>query len=109
MTPACAKACPTESIQFGPLDEMRERAFERLEVLHVAGESSARLYGEDPGDGVGGQGSIFLLLDEPEVYGLPPDPGLDHARPGRRCGARRRARAPRCWPAIAVASFGGRR
>ena len=56
MTPACAKACPTESIQFGPLEEMRERAFERLEVLHVAGESSARLYGEDPGDGVGGAG-----------------------------------------------------
>ena len=104
MTPACAKACPTESIQFGPLDEMRERAFERLEVLQVAGESSARLYGEDPGDGVGGQGSIFLLLDEPEVYGLPPDPVVDHARPrldvarggGRGRGAAgrdRRARA----------------
>ena len=69
-----ARRARRESIQFGPLEEMRERAFERLEVLHVAGESSARLYGEDPGDGVGGQGSIFLLLDEPEVYGLPPDP-----------------------------------
>jgi formate dehydrogenase iron-sulfur subunit len=23
---------------------------------------------------VGGTGSVFLLLDEPEVYGLPPDP-----------------------------------
>ena len=43
-------------------------------MLQVAGESSARLYGEDPGDGMGGEGSIFLLLDEPEVYGLPPDP-----------------------------------
>jgi formate dehydrogenase iron-sulfur subunit len=74
MTPACAQACPTESIQFGPLDELRQRAFERLEVLHVQGEPSARLYGEDPDDGVGGTGSIFLLLDEPEVYGLPPDP-----------------------------------
>src|ERR671935_548801 len=74
MTPACAKACPTESIQFGPLDELRERAFERLEVLQVAGETTARLYGEDPSDRVGGQGSIFLLLDEPQVYGLPPGP-----------------------------------
>src|SRR5919197_518331 len=55
-------------------DTWRHLAFERLEVLHVAGESTARLYGEDPDDGVGGQGSIFLLLDEPEVYGLPPDP-----------------------------------
>ena len=26
MEPACAKACPTDSIQFGPLDELRERA-----------------------------------------------------------------------------------
>jgi formate dehydrogenase iron-sulfur subunit len=34
----------------------------------------ARLYGRDPGDGVGGDGAFFLLLDEPEVYGLPPDP-----------------------------------
>ena len=34
----------------------------------------ARLYLEDPDDGVGGGGAFFLLLDEPEVYGLPPDP-----------------------------------
>ena len=34
----------------------------------------ARLYGRDPDDGVGGDGAFFLLLDEPEVYGLPPDP-----------------------------------
>ena len=39
-----------------------------------AGRSSARLYGEDPEDGIGGAGAFFLLLDEPEVYGLPPDP-----------------------------------
>jgi formate dehydrogenase iron-sulfur subunit len=74
MEPACAKACPTDSIQFGPLDELRERADARLERLHAAGEASARLYGHDPGDGVGGDGAFFLLLDEPEVYGLPPDP-----------------------------------
>ncbi len=73
-TPACAQACPTASIQFGPLDELRERAQERLEVLQVAGEPGAQLYGADPDDGVGGAGSFFLLLDEPEVYGLPPDP-----------------------------------
>ena len=36
--------------------------------------SQARLYGHDPDDGVGGDGAFFLLLDEPEVYGLPPDP-----------------------------------
>jgi formate dehydrogenase iron-sulfur subunit len=74
LTPACAKACPTESIQFGELDELRARAAHRLENLHEQGETSARLYGNSPEDGVGGDGAFFLLLDEPEVYGLPPDP-----------------------------------
>ncbi|MBX6766410.1 MAG: 4Fe-4S dicluster domain-containing protein, partial [Actinomadura rubrobrunea] len=74
MEPACAKACPTDSIQFGPLDELRERAASRVEELHDAGVTEARLYGADPDDGVGGAGAFFLLLDEPEVYGLPPDP-----------------------------------
>jgi formate dehydrogenase iron-sulfur subunit len=74
MTPACAKACPTESIQFGPLDELRDRAAVRLEELHEAGVPEAQLYGADPDNGVGGTGAFFLLLDQPEVYGLPPDP-----------------------------------
>jgi formate dehydrogenase iron-sulfur subunit len=74
MEPACAKACPTDSIQFGPLDELRERAARRVDALHEAGVADARLYGADPHDGVGGDGAFFLLLDEPEVYGLPPDP-----------------------------------
>ncbi|MDP9394388.1 MAG: 4Fe-4S dicluster domain-containing protein [Actinomycetota bacterium] len=74
LEPACAKSCPTNSIQFGPLDELRERAQKRVEALHEAGVPEARLYGENPHDGVGGNGAFFLLLDEPEVYGLPPDP-----------------------------------
>jgi formate dehydrogenase iron-sulfur subunit len=74
LMPACAQACPTESIQFGPLEELRERAALRVEELHARGETRARLYGHDPEDGVGGDGAFFLLLDEPEVYGLPPDP-----------------------------------
>ena len=74
LEPACAKACPTDSIQFGPLDELRERAAQRVEELHARGVTEARLYGHDPNDGVGGDGAFFLLLDEPEVYGLPPDP-----------------------------------
>ncbi|MET8318440.1 4Fe-4S dicluster domain-containing protein [Micromonospora sp. NPDC005189] len=74
MTPACAQACPTESIQYGALDELRERAAVRVATLHERGVPEARLYGHDPNDGVGGDGAFFLLLDEPEVYGLPPDP-----------------------------------
>jgi formate dehydrogenase iron-sulfur subunit len=72
--PACAKACPTDSIQFGELDELRERADRRLAQMQSSGIEEARLYGRDPEDGVGGDGAFFLLLDEPEVYGLPPDP-----------------------------------
>jgi formate dehydrogenase iron-sulfur subunit len=74
LEPACAQACPTQSIQFGPVDELRERAQLRVSELQEAGESGARLYLEDPDDGISGGGAFFLLLDEPEVYGLPPDP-----------------------------------
>ena len=74
LQPACATACPTQSIQYGDVDELRERAQRRVDALHEAGVHDARLYGENTHDGVGGLGAFFLLLDEPEVYGLPPDP-----------------------------------
>jgi formate dehydrogenase iron-sulfur subunit len=74
LEPACAKACPTKSIQFGPLEELRTRSAARVEELHQRGVGEARLYGDSPSDGVGGMGAFFLLLDEPEVYRLPPDP-----------------------------------
>jgi formate dehydrogenase iron-sulfur subunit len=74
LMPACATACPTESIQFGNLDELQARADARLATLKEQGVTTARLYGRDEDDGVGGNGAFFLLLDEPEVYGFPPDP-----------------------------------
>lgn len=77
--PACAKTCPTDSIQFGPYEEMLAAARERVRVLHEQGLTEARLYGANSQDGVGGTGSIFLLLDSPEVYGLPPDPRVPTA------------------------------
>jgi formate dehydrogenase iron-sulfur subunit len=89
LTPACANACPTQSIQFGPLEELRERAQGRVEQLQSAGVTGARLYGNDPNDGVGGNGAFFLLLDDPEVYGLPPAPVVttrDLPRMWRRAG-----------------------
>jgi formate dehydrogenase iron-sulfur subunit len=72
--PACAKACPTDSIQFGELGDLREHAERRVAELHERGETSAQLYLHDAGNGIGGAGAFFLLLDDPEVYGLPPDP-----------------------------------
>jgi formate dehydrogenase iron-sulfur subunit len=72
LEPACAQACPTDSIQYGPLDELREKANGRLEMLHEAGVDDARLYGAN--EAGYGMGAFFLLLDDPEVYGLPPDP-----------------------------------
>ena len=73
--PACAKACPTESIQFGDVDDLRRRADERVAKLKAEGAyQHIELYGRDENDGVGGMGAMFLLLDKPEVYGLPPDP-----------------------------------
>ena len=75
MEPACAQACPTDSIQFGPVAELRERAAARVTQLHARGEKRARLYGADDSI-LGGLNSFYLLLDEPEVYGLPKNPTM---------------------------------
>jgi formate dehydrogenase iron-sulfur subunit len=87
LEPACSKACPTKSIQWGPLDELRARAERREQELQSQGVEDARLYGHDPDDGVGGFGAFFLLLDDPEVYGLPPDPVVPTATLGEAYAA----------------------
>jgi formate dehydrogenase iron-sulfur subunit len=106
-TPACAKACPTTSIKFGDHDDMVETARERVATLHAQGMTEARLYGANENDGVGGTGSVFLLLDEPEVYGLPPDPRVptaDLPKMYRRAGMAVAGMAA----AAALAFLGGR-
>jgi formate dehydrogenase iron-sulfur subunit len=76
LEPACSKACPTDSIQFGPIDELRVRAQQRVDRLHADGVADAYLYGADPNGPLGGLNSFYLLVDEPEVYGLPRNPQL---------------------------------
>jgi formate dehydrogenase iron-sulfur subunit len=107
LSPACATACPTQSIQFGELDELRARARRRVSDLHEAGVSSARLYLDDPDDGVGGAGAFFLLLDEPEAYRLPPDPVVttrDLPAMWKAAG-----KAALAFAAVAASAFAGRR
>jgi len=75
LTPACAKVCPTESIVFGRLDDLRGRAAKRVQALQESGYSDAQLY--DPMEtSVGGIHAFFLILGEPEAYGLPPKPQI---------------------------------
>ena len=74
LEPACAKACPTDSIQFGPYDELVEVAQRRVTALHERGVEGAYLYGagDEPGEQLaGGLGAFFLLTEKPERYGLP--------------------------------------
>ena len=83
LEPACAKTCPTDSINFGPVDELREMAKQRVETLHSQGVTQAYLYGAD--DSIyGGLNAFFLLMDKPEVYKLPNKEKLGTAQPQRR-------------------------
>jgi formate dehydrogenase iron-sulfur subunit len=73
LMPACAKACPTESIKFGRLDELRLEAEGRLATLQARGMSDAQIY--DPtGSSVKGIHALFIIRGEPETYNLPPEP-----------------------------------
>ena len=74
LEPACAKACPTDSIVFGEVTQLKAQARERVGLLQERGVSEARLYGVDDKILDGGLNSFFLLLDEPEVYNLPANP-----------------------------------
>jgi formate dehydrogenase iron-sulfur subunit len=74
LEPACAKSCPTDSIQFGPHEELVEIASRRVAELHERGIEGAYLYGagDEPGEQLaGGLGAFFLLTEPPELYGLP--------------------------------------
>jgi len=87
LEPACAKACPTDSIQFGELDDLDARARRRVQTLHAEGRRDAYLYGAPgtPGatGGIERLNAFFLLTERPEVYNLPPAPTLPATRIAR--------------------------
>lgn len=74
MIPACAKVCPTASIQFGPLEDLRERARQRVQTLQERGNERAYLYGCDSLGDYGRLNAFFLLQDHPNEYNLPVNP-----------------------------------
>ena len=83
LEPACAKACPTESIQFGDVAELQARAKARVETLRARGTESY-LYGVDTDTSVGDLNAFFLLTEAPGAYNLPERPVLPstHQRAG---------------------------
>lgn len=110
MQPACAKACPTESIKFGDLDQLRVEAKERVAELHERGVKDAYLYGEDAESQPGTEGlnAFFLLLDKPEVYNLPPDPVVPTKKVKSAWISMAAAAAGMAALALGTAFFGGK-
>ena len=94
--PACAKSCPTDSIMFGEVDDLRAHAEARVAQLHERGTTEAYLYGADAASQPGTEGlhAFFLLTDAPEVYNLPPDPVV----PTKKVGA--------AWISAGLAALG---
>jgi formate dehydrogenase iron-sulfur subunit len=79
LEPACAKACPTDSIQFGPVDELRALARGRVIELRERGVEGAHIYGDETEGGTGGidgLNAFFILTAPSEVYNLPSQPEL---------------------------------
>ena len=103
LQPACAKACPTESIKFGEIDDLRQEAQERVEELHRRGMDDATIY--DPLDtSVGGTHALFIVRGDPRTYNLPPAPEVPtmYLKKGWRL---RRSPQDCCWEEPCCFSF----
>ncbi|HEU5410981.1 MAG TPA: 4Fe-4S dicluster domain-containing protein [Candidatus Acidoferrales bacterium] len=73
LSPACASVCPTESIKFGEINQLRLDAQERVRELESQGFKDVHYY--DPMEtSVGGIHAMFIVRGEPSAYNLPPQP-----------------------------------
>ena len=75
LKPACAKACPTESIQFGEISQLQQKAKDRMAELHGRGMNDATFY-DSSHTSVGGTHAMFIVRGDPRSYNLPPNPQI---------------------------------
>jgi formate dehydrogenase iron-sulfur subunit len=73
LVPACAKACPTQSIKFGEIEHLRAEAKTRMEELHARGMRDAAFY-DASHTSVEGTHAMFIVRGDPRTYNLPPNP-----------------------------------
>lgn len=72
LSPACVQTCQPGALEFGERDALLAQAKNRLNEVQKS-HPKARIYGEIE---MGGTTYVYLLLDAPEVYGLPINPTI---------------------------------
>ncbi|MBP1759452.1 MAG: (4Fe-4S)-binding protein [Firmicutes bacterium] len=70
LTPACVQTCQPGCLEYGERETLLPQAKKRLSEVQKT-HPKARIYGETE---MGGTTFVYLLLDAPEVYGLPINP-----------------------------------
>ena len=106
--PACAKACPTESILFGDLEELQHVADARIAKLHAGGMRDAQIYNPKESS-VGGIHAFFLIRGDARAYNLPLKPEVPTTLLAKSWGSAAIAAGVIAVASLAAFAFGGRR
>jgi formate dehydrogenase iron-sulfur subunit len=106
--PACAKACPTQSILFGDLEELQKVADARIEKLHANGMRDASIYNPTE-TSVGGIHAFFLVRGDARAYNLPPNPEVPTTLLRESWGSAAIAAGVIAIASFVAFAFGGRR
>jgi formate dehydrogenase iron-sulfur subunit len=105
--PACAKACPTQSILFGDLAELEKLADERIAKLHAAGMTDANIWNPKE-TSVGGTHAFFLVRGDAAQYNLPANPQVPTTLLGPAWRAAAAAAATIAIGSLVAFAWGGR-